>query len=110
MMKRSASGKKCKESEMSVTMVATSLRGGEKCKRMRRAVANAASTKEIEEALGGFSVVGPSMWPDPVAQVLDWRLGEVIAAIDRNTRELAQLGGKMDRFTWEMKRMANHSD
>ena len=46
---------------------------------------------------------------DPVAQVLDWRLGEVIAAIDRNTRELAQLRGKMDRFTWEMKRMANHS-
>ena len=34
----------------------------------------------------------------------------MIAAIDRNTRELAQLRGKMDRFTWEMKRMADHSD
>ena len=34
----------------------------------------------------------------------------MIAAINRNTRELAQLGGKMDGFAWEMKRMANHSD
>ena len=34
----------------------------------------------------------------------------MIAAIDRNTRELAQLGGKMDGFAWEMKRMADHSD
>ncbi|KIM63722.1 hypothetical protein SCLCIDRAFT_23905 [Scleroderma citrinum Foug A] len=67
-------------------------------------------TKEIEEALGGFSVAGPSTWPDPVMQVLDQRLGEVIVAIDRNTRELAWLGGKMDRFMWEMKRMADHSD
>ena len=69
-----------------------------------------ASTEEIKEALGGFSVVGPSTWPDPVVQVLDRRLSEVIAAIDCNTRELAQLGGKMDRFVWEMKRMADHSD
>ena len=52
-------------------------------------MADAASTKEIKEALGGFSVAGPLMWPDPVTQVLDRRLGEVIAAIDRNTRELA---------------------
>ena len=110
MMKRSASGEKRKESETSATVVVTSPRGGEKRKRTRRAVADAASTKEIEEALGGFLVAGPSMRPDPVAQVLDWRLGEVIAAIDCNTRELAQLGGKMDRFVWEMKRMANHSD
>ena len=91
-------------------MVAKLLQGGEKHKRSKRAVANAASTKEIEEALGGFLVAGPSMQLDPVAQVLDWRLGGVIAAIDRNTRELAQLGGKMDRFVWEMKRMANHSN
>ena len=69
-----------------------------------------ASTKEIEEALGGFLVAGPSMRPDPVTQVLDWRLGEVIAAINHNTRELARLRGKMDGFAWEMKRMANHSD
>ena len=46
-------------------------RGGEKHKRMKRAVADVASTKEIEEALGGFLVAGPSMRPDPVAQVLD---------------------------------------
>ncbi|KIM62272.1 hypothetical protein SCLCIDRAFT_25209 [Scleroderma citrinum Foug A] len=96
MMKRSASGKKCKESEMLATMVVTSPRGGEKRKRTRRVVADAASTEEIEEALGGFSVAGPSTWPDPVAQVLD--------------RELARLGGKMDRFAWEMKRMADHSN
>ena len=73
-------------------------------------MADAASTEEIKEALGGFSVAGPSTRPDPVAQVLDRRLGEVIAAIDRNTRELARLGGKMDGFAWEMKRMADHSD
>ena len=102
-MKRSASGEKRKESE-------TSPRGGEKHKRMRRAVANAASTEEIKEVLGGFSVAGPLTRPDPVVQVLDWQLREVIAAINRNTRELAQLGGKMDGFAWEMKRMANHSD
>ena len=89
MMKRSASGEKRKESETLVTVVVTSLRGGEKHKRTRRAVADTASTEEIEEALGGFSVVGPSMRPDPVMQVLDQRLGEVIVAIDHNTRELA---------------------
>ena len=71
MMKRSASGEKHKESEMSATVVAMLPRGGEKCKRTRRAVADAASTEEIKEALGGFSVVGPSTRPDPVAQVLD---------------------------------------
>ena len=109
-MKRSASGEKCKESEMSVTMVTTLPQGGEKHKRMRRVVADTASTEEIEEALGGFSVAGPLTWPDPVAQVLDRQLGEVIAAIDCNTRELAQLGGKMDGFAWEMKRMADHSN
>ena len=70
-MKRLASSEKCKESETSATMVATSLWGGEKCKRMRRAVANAASTKKIEEVLGGFSVAGPLTQPDPVTQVLD---------------------------------------
>ena len=34
----------------------------------------------------------------------------MIAAIDCNTRELAWLRGKMDGFTWEMKRMADHSN
>ena len=109
-MKRLASGEKRKESKMSATVVVTSLRGGEKRKRMRRAVADMASTEEIEEALGGFSVAGPLMRLDPVAQVLDRQLGEVIAVIDHNTRELVRLGGKMDGFTWEMKRMADHSD
>ena len=70
-MMRSASGEKCKESETSATVVATSPRGGEKHKRMKRAVADVASTEEIEEALGGFSVAGPSTRLDPVAQVLD---------------------------------------
>ena len=88
-MKRSASGEKHKESETLATMVVTLLRVGKKRKRARRAVANAASTEEIEEALGGFSVVGPSTRPDPVTQVLDRQLGEVIAAINHNTRELA---------------------
>ncbi|KIM60407.1 hypothetical protein SCLCIDRAFT_26619 [Scleroderma citrinum Foug A] len=77
-MKRSASSEKCKESEMLVTMVTTSL------------------TKEIKEALGGFSVAGPLTWPDPVTQVLDRQLGEVIVAINCNTRELVWLKGKMD--------------
>ena len=109
-MKRSASGEKHKESETLVTMVVTSPQGGKKCKRTRRVVADVASTEEIKEVLGGFSVAGPSMWLDPVTQVLDRRLGEVIAAIDYNTRELAQLRGKMDGFAWEMKRMADHSN
>ena len=73
-------------------------------------MADAASTEEIEEALGGFLVAGPLTQPDPVMQVLDWQLGEMIVAIDRNKRELARLGGKMDGFMWEMKRMADHSD
>ena len=110
MMKRSASGEKCKESETSATVVAMLPWGGEKHKRTRRVVVDAASTKEIKEALGGFSVAGLLTWPDPVTQVLDRRLGEVIAAIDHNTRELVRLGGKMDGFMWEMKRMADHSD
>ena len=109
-MKRSASGEKRKESETSVTVVATLPQGGKKRKRTRRVVADVASTEEIKEALGGFSVAGPSMWLDPVTQVLDRRLGEVIAAIDYNARELAQLRGKMDGFAWEMKRMADHSN
>ena len=110
MMKRLASSEKCKESKTLVTVVAMSLQGGEKCKRTRRAVANAASTEEIEEVLGGFLVVGPSTQPDPVAQVLDQRLGEVIGVIDCNTRELAHLRGKMDSFMWKMKRIADHSN
>ena len=70
-MKRSASSKKRKESETLATMVVMSPWGGEKRKRTRRAVANAASTKEIKEVLGEFSMAGPSTRPDPVMQVLD---------------------------------------
>ena len=70
-MKRSASGEKCKESKASPTVVTTLLQGGEKHKKTRKVVANAASTEEIEETLGGFSVVGPLTWLDPVMQVLD---------------------------------------
>ena len=73
-------------------------------------VADMASTEEIKEALRGFLVVGPSMWLDPVMQVLDQQLGEVVAAIDCNTKELVQLSSKMDGFAWEMKRMADQSN
>ena len=106
-MERSTSGEKRKESKTLVTVIETSPRGGEKCKRMKKVVAEATSTKEIEEAMGSFSVVGPSTRLDPVMQVLDRQLGEVIAAIDCNTRELAQLGSKMDGFAWEMQRLAD---
>ncbi|KIM61773.1 hypothetical protein SCLCIDRAFT_25590 [Scleroderma citrinum Foug A] len=93
-MERLTSREKRKESETSVTVIETSPRGGKKCKRMKKVVAEATSTKEIEEAMESFLVAGPSTRPDPVAQVLDCRLGEVIAAIDRNTRELVRLGSK----------------
>ena len=109
-MERSTSGEKRKESETLATAIETSPRGGTKCKRTKKVVAEATSTEEIEEAMGSFSVVGPSTRPDPVAQVLDRRLGEVIAAIDRNTRELAQLRSKMDGFAWEMQRLADAGD
>ena len=41
---------------------------------------------------------------------MDRRLREVIAAIDRNTKELARLRNKVDGFAWEMKRMVDTSD
>ena len=104
------SGEKRKESEMSVTTIETLPRGGEKRKRTKKVVAEAASTEEIEEAMGSFSVAGSSAQLDPVVQVLDRRLGEVIAAIDRNTRELAQLGSKMDGFAWEMQWLDDAGD
>jgi len=108
-MERSASREKRKQSEKAVE-TNTSPRGGEKHKRTKKTVVNAASTEEIEVAMGGFSVAGTLNIPDPVTQVLDRRLGEVIAAIDRNTKELARLGNKVDGFAWEMKRMADASD
>ena len=110
MMERSTRGEKRKESETLVTAIETSPRGGKKCKRMKKVVAEAASTEEIEEAMGSFSVAGSSAQLDPVVQVLDRRLGEVIAAIDRNTRELAQLGSKMDGFAWEMQWLDDAGD
>ena len=71
MMERSTSREKRKESETSVTTIETLPRGGKKRKRMKKVVAEATSTEEIEEAMGSFSVVGPSTLPDPVMQVLD---------------------------------------
>ena len=109
-MERSLSGEKRKESETSVTVIETSPRGGEKCKRTKKVVAEAVSTKEIEEAMGSFLMVGPSTRLDPVTQVLDHQLGEVIVAINHNTRELAWLGSKMDGFAWEMQWLANVGD
>ena len=77
---------------------------------MKKVVVEAVSTEEIKEAMGSFLVVGPSTQPDPVVQVLDRRLGEVIVVIDCNTRELAWLGSKMDGFAWEMQRLADAGD
>ena len=65
------SGEKRKESKTSAITIKTLPRGGEKHKRTKKVVADAASTEEIEEAMGSFSVAGPSTWPDPVVQVLD---------------------------------------
>jgi len=108
-MERSASGEKRKQSKKTVE-VETLLRGGEKRKRTKKVITDAASMEEIEVAMGGFSVAGPSSWPDPVMLVLDRRLGEIVAAIDRNTRELAKLGRQVEGITWEMKRAADTKD
>ena len=108
-MERSASGEKRKQIEKTVE-VETSPRGGEKQKRTKKAIADAASTEEIEAAMGGFSVAGPSSRPDPVALVLDRQLGEIVAAIDRNTRELAKLGRQVEGIAWETKRAADTRD
>ena len=103
------SGEKRKQSEKTVE-VEMSPRGGEKRKRTKKAIVDAASTEEIEAAMGGFSVAGPSSRPDPIALVLDCRLGEIVAAIDRNTRELAKLGRQVEGIAWEMKRAADAKD
>jgi len=66
--------------------------------------------EEIEAAMGGFSVAGPLSRPDPVVLVLDRQLGEIVAAIDRNTRELAKLGQKVEGVAWETKRVADAKD
>ena len=89
-MEKPASGEKRKQGEKSVELN-TLPRGGEKRKWTKKAIADATSTKEIEAALEGMLVAGPSTWPDPVTLVIDRRLRKVIAAIDRNTRELAKL-------------------
>ena len=70
-MEWSTSGEKRKESKTSVTAIETLLRGGEKHKRMKKVVAEATSTEEIEEVMGSFLVAGPSTRPDSVTQVLD---------------------------------------
>ena len=86
------------------------LRGGEKRKRTKKAIADAASTEEIEAVLEGTSVAGPSTWPDPVTLVLDRQLREVIVAIDCNTRELAKLSRRVEGIAWEVKRVTNVGD
>jgi len=108
-MERSESGEKRKQSEKTVE-VEMSPRGGEKWKQMKKAIADATSTEEIEAAMGGFLVAGPSSRPDPVVLILDHQLGEIVAAIDRNTRELAKLGRQVEGITWEMKRAADVKD
>ena len=108
-MERSASREKRKQSEKAVEMN-TLPRGVEKRKWTKKMDVDATSMEEIKVAMGGFLVAGPSNIPNPVAQVLVQRLGEVIAAIDCNTKELARLGNKVDGFAWEMKRMADVSD
>jgi len=69
-MERAVSGEKRKQGEKSAEMN-MSLRGGEKRKQMKKAIANATSTKEIEVVLEGTLVAGPLTWPDPVMLVLD---------------------------------------
>jgi len=108
-MERSTSREKRKQGKKSAE-VNTSPRGGEKRKRTKKTIANAASTEEIEAALESMSVAGPLTRPDPVALVLDHRLREVIAAIDCNTRELAKLGQRVEGIAWEAKRVADAGD
>jgi len=105
-MERSASGEKRKQIKKTVE-VETSPRGGEKWKRTKKVIVDAASTEEIEAVMGGFLVAGPSSRPDPVALVLDRRLGEIMVTIDRNTRELAKLGQQVEGIAWETKRVAD---
>ena len=108
-MERSASGEKRKQSEK-MAEVNTLLRGGEQRKRMKKTVADAMSTEEIEVAMGGFSVAGPSSWPDPVVLVLDHQLREIVVAINCNTWELVKLSCKVEGVAWEMKRVADVKD
>jgi len=108
-MERSTSGEKRKQGEKSAE-VNTSPRGGEKRKQTKKTIADAASTEEIEAALESTSVAGPSTRPDPVVLVLDRRLGEIIAVIDHNTRELVKLGRKVEGVAWETKRVADAKD
>jgi len=63
-MERLTSGEKRKQSEKAAE-VNTSPRGGEKRKRTKKTIADAASTEEIKAVMGGFSVAGPSSRPDP---------------------------------------------
>ena len=85
-------------------------RGGEKRKQTKKMIVDVASTEEIKAALESMSVAGPLTRPDPVMLVLDCRLGEVIAAIDRNTRELVKLGRRVEGIAWEAKRVADAGD
>jgi len=108
-MERSVSREKRKQSEKMVE-VETLLRGGEKRKGTKKAITDATSTEEIEAAMGGFSVAGPSNRPDPVMLVLDCQLREIMAVINHNMKELAKLGRQVEGITWETKRAADPKD
>ena len=74
----------------------TSLRGGKKCKRTKKIVANIVSNGEIEEMLAGPS---HSDLSGLVVKVLDHRLGELAEVIDRNTMVLGQVLKQLERLT-----------
>jgi len=108
-MERLASGEKRKQSEK-VVEVDMLLRGGEKRKRMKKTITDAASTEEIKMAMSSFLVAGPSNCLDPVVLVLDCRLREIVTTIDCNMKELVKLGQQVEGITWETKRAADVKD
>ena len=79
MTEQLVSGEK-RKGESSVVL----LRKGEKQKHMKRVMADAASIKEIETALGGLMTAGPlqQQSSELVAEVLDQCLGELVKVID----------------------------
>ena len=67
---RSVSGTKWEEN---TTMALVSLRGEERQKRVKKVMAEVASAEEVEAALGGMILAGPS-WPvttELVTQILN---------------------------------------
>ena len=72
----------------------TSPRKGEKRKRTKRVLSEAASTEEVELALAGTSSTGAGSSRRgagfSLAEVIDRRLGELVDAINTNTREIQE--------------------